>query len=475
MNNFIIFPHQLFHNLDHLDGYKNIYLVEEPRYFTDFKFHKLKLAFHRASMKKYFDYLKKKFNVKYIEFDNLNYNDFKSITIIDPADHKLEKQLKKIFGSKLTILENKNFLIKRDEIDKIFTNKKYSHDEFYKYQRRKLDILMKDDKPEGGKWSYDTNNRLPLPVKEIVPEISKSKLDKYKIEAIKYVESKFPDNYGSLDNFIYPIDTKSTKLWLNKFLKERLIKFGKYEDAVSESYPFVYHSVLSPMMNIGLITDKEVVSTSYKFYLNNNIDISDFEGFIRQVIGWRNYVYTLYLLEGETMYESNLLNHTNRLPTDKMWLGKTKLKPIDSIIEKIVKYGYAHHIERLMYLGNFMLLCMIDPKDVYDIFMEWSIDSYDWVMVPNVMGMSQYSTNIMMKRPYFSSYNYIIKMSTYKKDGYWELIWHALYYNFIDKHKTMLSRSYAVAQQVKNWTNKTVEEKKVIKKYASKFLKEFLD
>jgi deoxyribodipyrimidine photolyase-related protein len=475
MNNFIIFPHQLFYNLDHLDGYKNIYLVEEPRYFTDFKFHKLKLAFHRASMKKYFDYLKKKFNVKYIEFDNLNYKDFKSITIIDPADNKLEKQLQKIFGSKLTILENKNFLIKRDEIDKIFTNKKYSHDEFYKYQRRKLDILMKDDKPEGGKWSYDTNNRLPLPVKEIVPEITKSKLDKYKTEAIKYVENKFPDNYGSLDNFIYPIDTKSTKLWLNKFLKERLIKFGKYEDAVSESYPFVYHSVLSPMMNIGLITDKEVVDISYKFYLNNNIDISDFEGFIRQVIGWRNYVYTLYLLEGETMYESNLLNHTNRLPTDKMWLGKTKLKPIDSIIEKIVKYGYAHHIERLMYLGNFLLLCMIDPKDVYDIFMEWTIDSYDWVMVPNIMGMSQYSTNIMMKRPYFSSYNYLIKMSTYKKDGYWELVWHALYYNFIDKHKEMLSRSYAVAQQVKNWTNKTVEEKKVIKKYASKFLKEFLD
>ena len=367
--------------------------------------------------------------------------------------------MEKLFGKNLTIIKSKNFLINPDDLNDIksiiYKHNKYSHEEFYKYQRRKLDILIDNNKPSGGKWSYDSMNRLPLPQKETPPELSKPKKNKYIVEAIKYVEKHFSTNYGSCDNFIYPIDMKSTKLWLNKFLKERLLNFGKYEDAVSETYPFVYHSVLSPMMNIGLITDIMVVNTSYKFYKENNIKLSDFEGFIRQVIGWRNYVYTIYLLESD-MINSNMLNHTNKLPYKKLWgeNGGTGLKPIDSIIQKIVKYGYAHHIERLMYLGNFLLLCMINPLDIYRIFMEWTIDSYDWVMVPNVMGMSQYATNNMMTRPYFSSSNYIAKMSNYKRDDGWD----SLYYNFINMHYDMLKKNYATAQQVKHWDNKTRKE-----------------
>ena len=484
---FLLFPTQLFSDLSLLSKSKLIYLIEEPRYFDDFGFHKLKLAYHRASMKKYYDMLKKKkLNVKYIDCEKVNNNFYKLIkseneliNIFYLGDFPLQNKLENIFGKKLVINETLNFLIKTNEfvdIKKlIYKNTRYSHEEFYKYQRKKLSILIdKNDKPTGGKWSYDSENRLPLPANIKVPEtVSKVKSDKYIKEAIKYVNKNWSKNYGSLDNFIYPIDSKASKLWLNKFLEERLSKFGAYEDAVSEAEPFVFHSVLSPMMNIGLLTDDEVVTLSYEYYLDNkkSIPIESFEGFIRQVIGWRNYVYTLYNLEGEKMKTSNQLKHNNKL-NDKFWTGQTEMIPIDSIINKIVKYSYAHHIERLMYLGNFLLLCLVDPDEVYRIFMEWTIDAYDWVMVPNVYGMSQFATPIMMTRPYFSSSNYINKMSTFKvkKNDNWSETWDALYYNFIFKHRNLLKSNYAVARQVKHWDNKSESEQNEIKKKAKEYL-----
>ncbi len=483
-NTFIIFPHQLYHNIKDLNPKDNIYIIEEPRYFTDFKFHKLKLVYHRASMKKYYDQLKKKFpkNLHYIEYHKTDdfYKELKgeknSVSIINPGDFKLQKKLEKIFGKKLVLLENINFLVKIEELtsikDLIYRNKKYSHEEFYKYQRKKLDIMMKDNKPEGGKWSYDKMNRLALPRNLKVPAINSAPKNKYIKEAILYVNKHFASNYGDT-TFFYPIDHKSALKWLHQFLEERLKNFGPYEDAVSKDDPFIYHSVLSPMMNIGIITDTEVVTISYDYYNDNNIPIASFEGFIRQVIGWRNYVYTLYMLEGENMRTSNNMHHNNML-NEKFWTGSTGILPVDNIISKIIKYSYCHHIERLMYLGNFMLLCMIHPDEVYRIFMEWTIDSYDWVMVPNVYGMSQAATDIMMTRPYFSSSNYIVKMSTYKKDGKWDRIWDCLYYNFIDKNYDMIRHNYATAQQAIHWDNKSDADKKEIKKVAKEFIKELL-
>ena len=170
----------------------------------------------------------------------------------------------------------------------------------------------------------------------------------------------------------------------------------------------------------------------------------------------------------------NYLKHHNKL-NDKFWTGQTGLEPVDTIIQKLVKYAYAHHIERLMYLGNFLLICLVDPKEVYRIFMEWSVDSYDWVMVPNVFGMSQYASPMMMTRPYFSSSNYIIKMSDYKKDGNWDKIWDGLYYNFINKHQAIFKKNYAIAYQVKHWENKTDNEQKQLINIANGFLKKLFD
>jgi deoxyribodipyrimidine photolyase-related protein len=471
--NLIIFPHQLY-NIE-FEEY-NIYIVEDNRYFSDHKYHKLKLAYHRATMKKYYEKIKK-YKPKYIELNKVTdqfYKNLKEIYIYDPYDNILLKRLKKLV--KVNILENKQFLISVNEINeiknKIAPNKKYKHDIFYKMMRIKYNILVDDDKPIGGKWSFDTENRLKLPSQIKIPKLPKINKNEYIVEAIEYINKNFKDNYGDLDNFIYPIDHASSIKWLKLFLKERLSLFGKYEDAVSTEYDFIFHSVISPMMNIGLLRDIEVLEISNDYYIKNKnkIPIASYEGFIRQVIGWRQYVYTLYVLEGETMRKSNLLNHKNKL-NDKWWTS-VNMTPVDFLINKIKKYSYVHHIERLMYLSNWLLLNQIKPNEVYRIFMEWTIDAYDWVMVPNVYGMGQSASDLMMTRLYFSSSNYILKMSNFKNDSTnWVETWDAVYYAFIKKHKKIISSNYATAMQAKHYDNKTTEQKNKIDSIANNYFK----
>jgi deoxyribodipyrimidine photolyase-related protein len=221
-------------------------------------------------------------------------------------------------------------------------------------------------------------------------------------------------------------------------------------------------------MNIGLLTDNEVIKIVLKY--QSKIPIEAFEGFIRQIIGWRNYMYTIYLLEGEKIPKMNFFGHDRKLNKKIMWEGKTDIQPIDDIIHKINEFSYAHHIERLMYLGNYMLICMIKPSDVYEIFMEWTIDAYDWVMMANVYSMSQYADGgMIVTKPYFSSSNYILKMSDYK-NGEWSTVWDALYYNFINTHKDYLSKNYGTARQVAHWNKKTEKEKGELISIAKKYL-----
>ena len=477
---FLIFPHQLFYNIEHLSKDEQIYLIEEPRYFTDFKYHKLKLSYHRSTMKSYYKYLiKNNITTEYIDFYNVNENFYKSlinknknIYMYDPCDKKLVKNILKYIPN-IIIEDTLNFLINEklinENINKFYNGQKYNHQNFYKWQRKRLNILIeKDGTPTGGRWSYDTENRKKLPKNTVIPPILKLNHNNYIDESKEYVEKYFNNNYGSLDNFIYPINHEDARKWLLQFLKYKFENFGIYEDAESNKDPFLFHSVLTPMMNIGLLTDNEVLYIVLKY--QHKVPIESFEGFIRQIIGWRNYMYTLYVLEGEILVKLNFLNHKNKLNKKIMWTGETDILPIDNIINKIVDYGYAHHIERLMYLGNYMLLCMINPKDVYEIFMEWTIDAYDWVMIPNVYGMSQYSDGgNIMTRPYFSSSNYILKMSDYKKEE-WCILWDALYYNFINTHEKILEKNYATSRQVAFWRKKSKSQKKELLKISKEYL-----
>jgi|688.fasta_scaffold01464_12 deoxyribodipyrimidine photolyase-related protein len=479
--NFIIFPVNLYEDIDILNNYKTIYVMEHPRFFTDFGFHKLKLAYHRATLKSYFAYLSstlKSQKVIYVEYNKKL--DLNEATIYDVNDIILIKQLKKEIKD-LKILDNPNFTFTNDFINNVDNNKEFYNEKgfnfmnFYKWQRKRLDILMtQDKKPYGNNWTYDILNRNKFKKGETIPKDKiNDENNKYKEEAFKYIENNFKDNYGNLimDNFIYPIDTKGAKNLLKEFIKNKLLNFGHYQDAIISNRVILYHSYISCALNIGLLTDNYIIKKIKKINPTKD-NIASLEGFIRQIIGWRNYTYAIYVIYGDKLRLKNNLGNKNKINYKYMWEGKTGLKPIDDSINKIKDYAYAHHIERLMILGNYMLLLKADPYIVYKLFMEWTIDAYDWVMLYNVYGMSQYADNIFNKRPYICSSNYVLKISDYKKsDKGWQEVLNALYFYFLYKKKNLLKNIHIINFQINIWERMDQSKKNLIIKTAKAHIK----
>lgn len=481
----VILPNGLFENNTLLEDFPSkVYIVEHPEFFTKYKYHKLKLILHRATMKMYFDFITKKYKVRptYIEFTN--YKEFtktlpkQDIHMHDPTNHNIMREYAK-YTKHITFHDTPLFLTTPDELDSannITTDS--NHLTFYVWQRKRLDILMDKNKPVGGKWTCDKENRQPFPhdITEDDPKINKSK---YINDATTYISKHFKNNIGDT-NFYYPITFAAVRKQTDEFIKNKLKLFGKYQDAVNKDIIFGYHSVLSPFLNIGLITPKYVVDKVMSYYEKNESDLSSIEGFIRQIIGWREYVRMMYHYHNNELTNSNYLNNTRKL--DPSWYDNTPhpMPFITDMKNKVIKYGYLHHIERLMYVGNIMLLSEIEPGDVYEWFQTCFIDSYEWVMSPNIYGMSQYSAGaIMMKRPYFSSSNYISKMSNYKKHDLikigseqykWQEIMDALYYNFINRHRKKFEKNYSLANSVKYLEKMDTDKKKKILYLAKKYL-----
>ena len=259
-------------------------------------------------------------------------------------------------------------------------------------------------------------------------------------EACEHVEDQFPQNPGSLDELYYPTSHRQALAWLKKFLADRFDNFGPYEDAIVEGQSWLWHSMLTPMLNTGLLTPRQVLDETLKFAGKNDVPLSSLEGFVRQVIGWREFMRATYEDLGVTMRTSNHWQHNRRIP-DSFYDATTGILPIDDTINRILQTGYCHHIERLMVLGGFMFLCEFDPKEIYRWFMEMFIDSYDWVMVPNVYAMSQNADGgLITTKPYFSGSSYVRKMSHHKKAD-WCDIWDGLYWRWIWNHHEELGKN----------------------------------
>lgn len=475
----ILLPNQLFKN--HPIEFDNIIIYEHPKFFTEYNYHKAKLIFHRSTMKAYYDMMKKKYNVHYVNYDEtLKLKG--EIIIYDPIDFQIEKEFKKY--KNLTILESELFILTNSELDEYINSEKkpYFNATFYKWIRVKKNILMKGTNPLGGKWSFDVENRLPFKINYKENKL-KFTNNSYIKEAKKYIEKNFKDNIGE-PNIFLPITHREANLYLENFLQSKLNNFGPYEDAISSDVKIGYHSGISGLLNIGLLNPKNVIDKAIN---SKNIKIESLEGFIRQILSWREYVRLLYKMKHIEFNKMNFMKHTNKL--SKVWYtAETGIIPVDNAIKKALEISYCHHIERLMILGNFMLLCQIKPSDVFKWFIEVvSIDAYEWVMEPNVYGMSQHSVGqLMMNRPYYSSSNYIFKMSNYKKSDKfqkiilkdeeyeWYEIFDALYYNFIDTHKTYLKGIYATANSVSVFNKKSDGEKKRLKKIAELYIKNYL-
>lgn len=456
----LIFPNQLYYAQLELQKYDQVVLFEDPLFFYDsvykLKFHKLKLMLHRASMQAYWSEIlhPKKTYVEWASgiklqhlLSNLNEQGCHEIFTAEPVDYVLEKRLRRFttkYQQSLTFLPNRLFLNTAEENQSYLlshTKQKLNFTQFYIFQRKQLNVLLQNGKPIGGIWSFDAQNRKKLPKDLVLPLVWTEQKSLVITEAQKYVESNFPTHYGSSESFSYPVTRPFALLWLKQFVNDRLENFGQYEDAIDQQNHTLFHSVLSVTLNIGLILPRDILEEVQEHMQKNpDFSLNSMEGFLRQIIGWREFIRLVYDKFGTTQRKTNALQHYRKLGNE-WYRGETGLEPVDLTIQSVLKTGYTHHIERLMILGTSMALCEIDPDQVYSWFMEMFIDSYDWVMVPNVYGMSQYADGgLMTTKPYVCSSNYLCKMSHYKK-GPWSEIWDGLYWRFIDKHQVLLKKN----------------------------------
>lgn len=483
----IVFPHQLFKEHPAIAKGQTVYLVEECLFFTQYLFHQQKLVLHRASMKFYESWLQQQqYPVEYIPTTEKNSDcrllvahlakeKITDIHMAVVADDWLQKRMQQACAShhiKLHQYNSPNFLNTPAGVEDFFSTKKnYFQTDFYTWQRRQRNILLdKQHKPLGGKWTFDADNREKFPKKQNAPQLHLPQENAFITEAKLYVQQHFAHHYGSASSpCLFVVTFDDAEKWLDDFLQHRFEKFGVYEDAIVAKETVLHHSVLTPMLNIGLLHPQQIIDKALLAADQYAIPLNSLEGFIRQIMGWREFIRIVYEREGSKQRTTNYWKFTRKIPP-AFWTGNTGIVPIDITIKKVLRTGYCHHIERLMVLGNFMLLCEFDPDEVYRWFMELFIDAYDWVMVPNVYGMTQFADGgLMTTKPYISGSNYLMKMSDYEK-GNWQKIWDGLFWRFMHVHRTFFLKNPRLGMLVNTFDKMPVEKQQHHLDNAQQFL-----
>lgn len=470
MKTLLILGNQLFDSSKYIEPQirpNHIFMREDQELCTHFKYHKHKIIFFLSAMRKYAQELEdKKLPIHYEKLNTENKDTFEdslkrfiiktktqTLCFFEIEDKFFEQRIfnlcKKI-NIDCEVLPSPMFLTSRQQFkDYLKGTKKPFMKTFYESQRKRMKILMTTDgTPIGGQWSYDEENRKPLPKKYIPAPIAAYKKDQIDQEVMILVDKIFPNHPGSSNNFWIPTDRKQSQKWLQRFLTERFEDFGPYEDALSENFDFINHSVLTPFLNTGLLTPDQVVRSALQVGQMKKIPLSSIEGFIRQIVGWREFIRGIYQNYSEKQDSINYWNHQRRLNTS-WYLGNTGIPPLDHVIKKTNRIAYAHHIERLMVVGSMMLLLEVKPQEAYRWFMEMFIDSSDWVMAPNVYGMALFSDGgLFATKPYFCGSNYYRKMGGYPS-GDWQDAVDGLYWSFIEKHKVFFSKNPRLSMMVK--------------------------
>ena len=487
----LIYPHQLFADHPALQQGRPVALIEDPLYFgTDprwpLRVHQQRLLLHRASMACFAVALKEK-GCTVVEqrhdaaadtaghLELLRQAGYRCFHMVDPVDDVLERRIRAFVQRhdyQLTLLPTPMLMTPSTVLEQHFSSgKKPFMAKFYEMQRKRLGVLLDDQgSPLGGRWSFDADNRKKLPKGIVVPEEPRCSPSSFVLSARQQLAEESLPRLGSVDGFAYPVSHADAQRWLDQFLDARFQQFGAYEDAISTQHRVMWHGVLTPMLNIGLLTPQQVLDRTLARAESGDVPLNSLEGFIRQIIGWREFMAAMYRRHGGTMRTSNFWQFDDRPIPEAFYTGSTGLPPIDDAIRHALDTGYCHHIERLMLLGNVMLLCGFHPTRIYTWFMELFVDAYDWVMVPNVYGMSQFADGgIFTTKPYLSGSNYVRKMSDYRK-GPWCEVWDGLFWSFIHRHGDFFRSQYRLAMMARNLDRMATETLLSHQRRAADFL-----
>ena len=472
-----------------------VLMIEDRGIATSYRYHRLRLLHTFVAMRSFADALREHgVAVRYHALSTAVTIDFwerlqqeleelapaeRTLEMAEIADPGFEQALRQFCdqrGVPLTLLPSPAFLESAAESRQWFsTRKRPQMARFYQRQRRRLGLLLEaDGTPTGGQWSFDADNRRRLPKGYEEPPLPQVAVSRHEPSVRALIEQSFHDHPGRLAPLWIPYDHAGADTWLQVFLEQRLAAFGPYEDALSSRFDTLQHSLLSPLLNIGLLTPAQVIAAllthvEARSQAGQPVPIASLEGFVRQVIGWREFVRGIDRVHGKEQATRNHWGHHRRFAP--CWNdGSTGIEPLDLAIQRLDRLGYNHHIERLMVISNLMLLCEIDPQEVHRWFMERYLDSYEWVMGPNVYGMGLMSDGgIFATKPYICGSNYILKMGDYRK-GPWCRIWDGLYWRFIDRHRDFFKANPRLSMMVRLLESMDPERRQDLEAAAEAFL-----
>ena len=487
--------HSWFHRSD--DEY--IYLMMEIKDETNYVLHHVqKLLAIFSAMRSFARQLKgKDHNIIYIKIDDkdnehsfeknikniINNHNVDIFQYQQPDEYRLDllfKNLQSTLDIEVESFCSEHFLTSRDHVKDLFKDKKqWRMEEFYRHMRKKYSILLEDDKPIGGKWNYDADNRKRWNGE---PKASTDFRPSHNHEELLHVINNENINYFGEDHaadFRWPINRDESLALLEKFIEIDLCNFGNFQDAMDDENWRLFHSFLSFSLNTKMLNPLEVITRAEEAFHENKAPLSAVEGFIRQILGWREYIRGVYWSQMPGYENNNFFNHNKDIPK-WYWTGKTKMRCLSKSISQSLENSYAHHIQRLMIIGNFSLLAGIDPKHIHHWYLGIYIDAFEWVELPNTLGMSQYADGgVLATKPYVSSAAYINKMSNYcskcsynfkEKFGPDACPFNSLYWNFFDRHQDKLSKNPRLGIVNSQLRKMDENQKKEINKTANDYL-----
>ncbi len=469
---------------------------EEARYV---KHHKKKIVFLFSAMRHFADELRESgYSVDYIKFDDtenigslkgevgraLKRHKIDKVAVTHPGEYRVLKDIstwETDLGIPVEVVPDNRFVCTLDEFrDWAKDRAQLRMEYFYREMRRKCSILMDGNEPIGGKWNYDAENRKPPKSGLSIPATYSGQIDAITREVIQVVADYFPDHFGDIEPFHFAVTRDHALQALQKFVEQRLGDFGDYQDAMIEGEPWMYHSQIGLYLNCGLLSPIECVEAAESAYLNGTAAINAVEGFVRQIIGWREYIRGLYWTKMPELAEENFFEASRELP-DFYWTANTQMNCLRQCVLETRQNAYAHHIQRLMVLGNFALLAGIDPKQVNEWFLIVYVDAYEWVELPNVSGMALYADGgVVASKPYAASGGYINKMSNYcnkcsfkvrEKNGPTACPFNYIYWDFLERNRDKLKSNYRMRMMYNVYDKMDSDRKAAIENDSRRFFR----